>query len=476
MIRTVNNKEAGFMRRYLTISLYCVFFTANVYSQSDSTVVLGIKDFIARVKEQHPIAKQAALLVNMAEAELMAAKGNFDPKAGFDASSKNFDGKNYYGYLSSELKIPLPIGDIASGIENNGGDFLSSETSKGRSSYLGIEIPVLRGLLIDKRRAVLQQARVFKNQSEQEQLAALNELLFDAYSAYWHWAGCYETYRISSEYVSIAEKRRQLVKIGYRNGDRPAMDTIEAFSQWQQYTINQSEAAIKLMNAVYTLSDFLWKDNNNELLPDYYRPENLSGPLLPESIAEDELLALSQLRNPVLKSYEYKIKGLEVDRKLKAQNLLPYLSVKANLLYKEYSFLKSIDPVYIQNNNKWGLSFRVPVFLREERGNLQKAQIKLKDAGLEYTLKKQQLSNKIRSYIREYRLLLEQLKRTQVLFNNYQSLLRNEELRFQQGESSLFLINSREMKLVEAAQKQVELTIKYRKAKYAAEWAAGVIE
>jgi outer membrane protein TolC len=71
--------------------------------------------------------------------------------------------------------------------------------------------------------------------------------------------------------------------------------------------------------------------------------------------------------------------------------------------------------------------------------------------------------------------LEKQLRITQQALNNYQILLRNETLRFENGESSLFLVNTRENKVMESMEKLVELRIKYYKSRYATEWAAGIL-
>ena len=89
--------------------------------------------------------------------------------------------------------------------------------------------------------------------------------------------------------------------------------------------------------------------------------------------------------------------------------------------------------------------------------------------------KRWQIENKIRTYYNENILLMQQLQTAQSIYNNYSSLLRNEELKFNQGESSLFLINSRETKVLELLQKQVELRIKYFKSRYAIQWSAGLL-
>ncbi|NNC62573.1 MAG: transporter, partial [Eudoraea sp.] len=51
------------------------------------------------------------------------------------------------------------------------------------------------------------------------------------------------------------------------------------------------------------------------------------------------------------------------------------------------------------------------------------------------------------------------------IVTNYRTLLQGEERKFNFGESSLFLINSRESKLIDARLKQNELQNKFFKAK-----------
>jgi hypothetical protein len=55
-------------------------------------------------------------------------------------------------------------------------------------------------------------------------------------------------------------------------------------------------------------------------------------------------------------------------------------------------------------------------------------------------------------------------------------LLRAEYQRFNNGESSLFLVNSRENKVIDYTEKTVELHLKFLKNRYAADWAAGILQ
>jgi hypothetical protein len=71
--------------------------------------------------------------------------------------------------------------------------------------------------------------------------------------------------------------------------------------------------------------------------------------------------------------------------------------------------------------------------------------------------------------------LKNQLNTTQRMVTNYRNLLKNEEFRLQQGESTLFLINSRENKWIESLLKNQSLKLKYLKSAYKQLWAAGVL-
>jgi outer membrane protein TolC len=54
-------------------------------------------------------------------------------------------------------------------------------------------------------------------------------------------------------------------------------------------------------------------------------------------------------------------------------------------------------------------------------------------------------------------------------------LVQAEEAKLESGESSLFLINTRENKALEAQQKLLELRTKYFKTIYALQWSAGLL-
>lgn len=447
-------------------------------AQPNNAVVFSPQQFIEQVRQYHPVARQARIVVQKADAELLAARGLFDPTAQLNAERKTFDGKNYFFYTNPEVKLPTWIGaDFKAGLENNGGQFLNPEVTRSQSSYLGFEMPLARGLVMDKRRAAVEQARLFRSQSDQERLGIINDLLFDSYVTYWEWAGAYQLYSIYSRFLEISRDRLRFVRIAFFNGDRSVMDTVEALTQVQNFEMLQANAQMRFNNTRLELSNFLWEERDSAfIIPTNYVPDTTQFVMYQLADQLDNYVSRANQENPFLRMYDFKLDALEVERKLKFQSLLPYLNVKYNLLNQGYNVFRNFDAAALFTNNyKWGIDFKIPLFLREGRGEYRKAKLKIQETNLEVSNKRWQIENKVRFYYNEMTLLEKQLRITQQALNNYQILLRNETLRFENGESSLFLVNTRENKVMESMEKLVELRIKYYKSRYATEWAAGIL-
>jgi outer membrane protein TolC len=206
----------------------------------------------------------------------------------------------------------------------------------------------------------------------------------------------------------------------------------------------------------------------NNTIPDAFQLNNTIA-----ATTLEEFISKGLTQNPTINEYNFKIDALEVERKLKQQSLLPTLNAKANLLNKDYWAFNGLNGNFLQNNYKWGVDFKIPIFLREARGDVQKAKIKISETNLQLNQKKWEVENKVRNYFNEYVQLQNQVNIANVTFNNYNSLYRSELLRFNNGESSLFLVNSRENKALEMLQKTIELRIKLYKSRYAIDWSAG---
>lgn len=447
------------------------------YSNSFGQSILKIEDFLTLVGQNHPIGKMAEARISQSLGEILAAKGAFDPTLYVENSKKTLDGKNYYNYTNPELKVQTPLGfTLKTGVEASNGLYLSPEKTNGTLSYLGLEISVLKGLLLDRQRADLKQAQLFLNETNEAKRVIINNLYLDASYSYWQWAGTKQSLDIFTRSLENAENRFRLIKIAFNNGDRAMADTLEALTQVQNIQLLQSEALMDYQKASIDISRFIWSESViPSLLDEKLIPDNQNFNFLRSIQNLNELINNANINHPELTQYKYKIGGLEIEKRLMAQSLLPQLDLKANLLSPNYyNFGAAYSPI-LANNYKFGFDFKFPLLIREGRGKLQKADFKLQEANFGLTNKNWEIENKIRQADTELKILNSQIATVFSLTNNYEALLRNEVLKFNQGESSLFIINSRENKYLEGQIKLQSLKIKYHQTWVKQQWAAGIL-
>ncbi len=451
-------------------------FVKNVHAQIDmSTKILTAEAYINIVKTYHPLVQKANIDVQQAQADITSARGGFDPTLSFNMDRKTFDGKNYYQYHNPELKIPTWYGiEVKAGTESNAGQFLNSEMSSGNSSYLGISMPLAKNLLMDKRRAVLLQAKNDRLLSETDRNNVINDLLYDAWKAYLDWANAYQLYNIITQTVQLNEARYRFVRIAFQQGDRPAIDTTEALTQLQTFQFLQNEALVKLNNTNISLNEFLWLQNNTPYsLANDVQPDILETSTMNNLQNVDSLLNIANITHPKLLGYDFKLKNLSIEKKLKFQSLLPTVNVRGNLLSKDYNVFEGVNPGFYDNNYKFGLSLGVPLRFSEGRGEFAKAKLKIQETNVELNYLRVQIANKIKMTYNEWQGLQKQIQINEAMYNNFRTLFRGEQTRFDAGESSLFLLNARENKMLEAQQKLTELKTKLAKTTIALQWAAG---
>jgi len=454
------------MSRCVFIVLCCMYSSLCVQAQK----VFAEEALVAVVKQYHPLAEQARLEVQLADAAITKSRGAFDPVLEMNNQGKTFDGVRYYDQQGTTLKIPTWYGvDLYAGSENITGSRLNPVETKGGVYYMGVSVPLMQSMVIDKRRAALQQAKVFREQAAWQQRAALNELMVTAIDAYWQWWGCHQYYQLVQAALKNAQKRLQFVKTAYTLGDRPAIDTLEAFTQVQLFALKENEVNMEVQKARLALSAFLWKENQVPyLLPD---------DAVPQATQEAERLTLEELleatrRHPEQEIYRYKIQGLQIERRLQFQSLLPAVNLKYQHL--ERSFSETLHSNWLDNNYRFGISVAVPLRLSEGRGAYKAARLKLDQARLAQLHKQWELETKVRKQYVEWEQSKGQMQRQQALVANYAVLQRGEEVRLQNGESSLFLLNARELKVIEGQQKQIEWEVKNRAALVRLKGAAGL--
>lgn len=449
----------------------------------DTASVFTQDEYFQLVMAYHPLVRQANLLTAEAQANLRLARGGFDPKLFADWQQKSFDGKNYFTIGEGGFKIPTWFGlELKGTFSATNGIYLNPENNlpEAGQAVAGIKASLGQGLWIDERRASLQKARVLQDANEAERLNAINDILLDAAIAYWDWVKAYNEMLAIERALQTSRQRLEGIVESYIQGDKPAVDTLETFIQVQNWEFELNNAQVNYRNAGLGLSNFLWYENNVPLeITEQLRPLRL------EELATQEALPTLQgfLQNlmtshPQLRFYRFKLDQLEIDRRLAAEMLKPRLDVEYNFLADGFRFNPSVsndnglDNLILQNY-KWGINFSFPLFLRKERGKLELTRLKILDTDFTLQQKQLELTNKVRDAYNTWQNSQAQIALYQDIVNNYQFLLETEIIKFDLGESSIFLINSREQKLIEAQLKLIKLQAEFHKNRNKVDWAAG---
>lgn len=447
------------MKKLLILLLCCGHWA---FGQLNSSKEFTYNEFLGYVKKYHPIVKNANLELNKAQANLLMARGGFDPKIEVDFSKKQFKNSEYFSILNSSFKIPTWYGiEVKASFDNNEGIYLNPENSvpnQGLTS-LGVFVPLGQGLFINQRMADVRKAKIQLQLSNAERKLQAVSVLYEGSVAYFNWKKNYNEVKLYENYLKNAQIRFKGIQTLIQQGDKPAIDSVEAGIIVKNRLLSLEDSRLKLNKAKLELSNFLWLENNIPLeLSDELIPEEKLELTIQETLKTNDLLdsQFSITNHPKIDALQSKINMLNVDRKLKANMLLPKVDIG-------YSYLS--EPSYFDNyqfeDYKIGLNFYFPLFLRKERGGLKLAKFKVQETEFALAVEKVQLTNKINAQKIEIASILKQKELIKELVEDNNLMLNSEERLFSFGESSMFLINSRENNLVTAQLSLIAMENRY---------------
>jgi len=428
--------------------------------------ILTFQEYMLWVRDFHPVAKQAEVTLRFGEEELRASRGGFDPLVYADYDRKRFKNTNYFDKREAGVVVPTWGGVELKGlIEQNTGSLLNPEKDVPDDGLiaLGASVNVGQGLLIDRRRAALRQAQIYVESTKAERQLILNDLYLDATETYWNWASDYMNLKVLQEGVELAEQRFEMVKESYIQGDFPAIDTVEAYTQVMDRIYRLQTAQIQYFRSTQFVNTFLWDQNEEpvELLESAF-PENVLNEMIFD-YSKESLREYIEM-HPDLRLTDFDIESLMVERRFRSNQLLPVLKVNYNFLTESFNDFSNSQ--FLENNYKMGVTFGMPLFLRRERGALGLTKAKIDYKNYQRDLKLVQLKTKLESEIYNFETVERQLRVFINNVNGLQKLLDGEMIRFDIGESSLFLVNAREVSLISAQLTLNDLSGK-RKSAYA---------
>lgn len=438
------------MNRYkLTIFSFLLSIVVVLKAYSNDTLYL--KNYLDVVMENHPLIQKANINQSIAEAYILKGKGALDPKVYSSYDQKQFSNTDYFTVWQSEAKIPtaLPI-DFSLGYENNDGVFLNNENSVPSNGlvYGTINISLLRGLLFDDQRYSIQSAELDGLKSQIEREILTREIIYQAINTYLAWVAACNSLDINQSYLQLVNERHRNVVQLFENGDSPAIDTIESRLNLNSAEKLLLESSTKRIKEHQNISLFIWSTDGQPLqLNSNIKPMKLAG--LISELRELAILVDPNFdADPLIAKVDNVIQAIELDSKLERENLKPQLDLKYNTIVSLGK--DEFKPSFSFNDYKYGVAFSYPILNRKSRG-----QLKINEAlNSQYELDKLEylgrLNNKYSGLLAQREVIENLLRVSSEKLSNSQLLYDAERLKFSLGESSVFLLNKRERKLLEA--------------------------
>ena len=436
----------------LTFFAFLVLYLAPAFAQK----ALTLEEVTAWALANHPLAMTAKAVEERGPAELLYARSALDPKLAINYDRKDFKGAEYFDYGTAELSWQSPYAlKVAGGYQRAEGTYLNDERTvpANGQAYLAIKLPLLRGLMRDETRTGLKRGELAVERQQAMADMIRNELRYDVAYRYLEWSFAVRSVNLNRQIEDFIATRLEQYRGLVAQGDKPAVDTLEAtvYLGLQRQTVRQAEIDAEL--ARRALSELYWPLAEADLPT-----------LLPQEFISElpEVETLSQ--HPELAQLSLSLADASLARDLKREQLKPELNLSYYLLGDGFALPETPGGSAFTEAYKLGLTASYPLLNRKARAGVQLGELKVIESEAKLNAKSQALGAKARAYRDAVGAYAEQLTLSEVLAGQAERLLIAERELFDLGESTQFLINAREQAFLKARLGVVKLRFSRDKA------------
>ncbi len=433
-----------------------LLFLTSLWAQ---TQTLSLLSLYQAIQEQHPLWRAIAIQPDIAAMQLQATRSAWDPTLSASYTAKDFKNQLYYTLLYADLKVPIwNAFDLKALYEKTFGFSLNPEDVTPDAGLLGVglSIPLGQGLLIDYRRTAIEKARLYFQLSYPERQLMAANFVYEVATDYWGWFSAYYKVEVFRQQLLVAESRYRFLKEALAQGEASRFDTLEAALEVALRSQQLQNAQADLIKKALLVARHLWpaEEQSLETFPQRYKPDSTLPYLPPEKWIE--LINT----HPKLKMYEFKRRIVQIERRWAAEQLRPRLQV-------EYAFLRDLAKLDagwgrpFETNYKLVATFAMPLYLRQARGQISEARLRLSQLESEQLFEARSVYAKALGQRALIDALYEQLKTQEAVVQGLFELIALENERFRAGESDLFVINRREREAFSALISLYDLYARY---------------
>ena len=424
---------------------------------------LELREVLASARRHHPRVQAALARIDVAEAELMGARGSFDPRLSTVAKLRV---GGYYDLrrIDVELRQPTPLWgtQVFAGYRYGRGvdsdarwpTYYSDQTLPRGEIRAGLSLPIWRNGPLDERRAGRRIAEDGIDVAERTRDDTWLSLQKQATEAYWSWVAAGRALAVTQSILDLARTRVGQVERRIQAGAVAPIEGLEARRALltRQRALNSARRSLEASSLVLGL---FYRDRGGDPLPP--PPERLPSSVngAPPDLEAPELAFRRVVGcHPMLQALRAKLRQVETKVSLARARRGPRLDAEVQVsrdLGEE-----DVNPTLGGTVLEAGLYFELPLLLRSDRGALDAAEAERDAVREELRLAEDQLRTAIADTVSANRMAQENLRLAQETLEVVSQLAEAERRRFDAGTSSLLIVNLREQSLAEAGVAEVE--------------------
>lgn len=454
-----------------TLFVFCIAFLS---SFSTGAQVPTEQTIIESTQKNYPVIREAFFNFDGAKANVLTARGSFDAKVTSksisrpDASLTNrlWDGQVEKGLGFANSKVFVGWGynySAANSLPFDSGP--NGMSGLGTPLNFGASASLLRGLWVDGNRARLRNAKYGLEKSKADTFFTEVMATRDGVLSYWNWAAALRVFRVYSELLDVAEKRKDNLSQQVKAGNISQIVAKENLQYVARRKADLASAKLYLVQAAQDLSLFYRNHQATPVVIDIekYPPMEEIMPLKVESL----IAATNSTKNgsaqekisfrPDLFSLQKEINISETNLSLAKNQWFPKLDLSATYYANNDSKWRSLS-LGTFPDNIWTIymTIEVPLEFNSILGQVRSAAAAKEALTTRYNFAKEAALTEVEKFGEAKLKNIDRMNNAKDEVVYARELLKAENYKFTKGGSNFFLINIREEALAEAEAKQIQ--------------------
>ncbi|MHC4263857.1 MAG: TolC family protein [Planctomycetota bacterium] len=433
------------------------------------SAAIELEDVLHAVDRHFPLILAAREEIEIAEGELIAARGGFDTSLGTDAYVRT-EGFRETERLDVFLEQPTPFWGTSfeGGYRFGLGDFDFYEegyqTNESGELRLGVNVPLFQGRTIDPRRVALWQARLSRDQADPLVLAKRLEVARKATDAYWKWVAAGRLREIALRLLALADDRTEQIENGVEEGLLAPINLTENQRLVVERQANLVRAERGLQETAIALSLY-WRDvDGRPLVPvDDLLPYDFPNVHAADDVLIEADVEFALTHRPEIQGFALELESLGLSEELAENRLLPTVDLGV------YASQDLGDGVSTPDDKgdfelAFMLEFALPLQLRSARGGTRELRARVRQLQRQVQFARERIVTEVqdaRSALRQNWLAIAQARENVRLANELAEL---ERFQLSVGESDLLRVNLREQQAAVAGASYVAVLRDYFRA------------